>query len=414
MARPRKTKRQAVEASEQTSDIVAALEWIKVAQKDVGPANETHCYMGFGAIVAFDGVVAAGHKANVQDVSAPHTFRLLSALSRTKGAVQLVHTQSGDISISAGSFKARVPTIPPDTLLNIQPDPRVAYLTDAFRDALALVEGLSKESAQTLHASSILIRANTVVGTDGITVLEAWHGIDLPTLVIPKTAAAVIAKTSKPLTGFGFGPTSATFWFGDDCWYRTQLYVEKWPNIDVAMARNSGNWFALAPEFFDALDAVAPFTEDGFVHYYDGRLCSHSQSPDVGASYAIALPGVPEFSANGKRLSAFRWATWVAFDEMVQTAYFEGKGFAGRGGMALAHLRAPRIAQGTPEPAPFTPPASTLPEPPASPPWGAPVPAINPFPRDPGPFNAITGEKLSGPEAAAHAFSVELDNDIPF
>jgi hypothetical protein len=54
-----------------------------------------------------------------------------------------------------------------------------------------------------------------------------------PALSFPKPAAVAIANAKKPLSGFGFSRTSATFYFEDGSWYKTQLYGEQWPDIDA-------------------------------------------------------------------------------------------------------------------------------------------------------------------------------------
>ena len=64
--------------------------------------------------------------------------------------------------------------------------------------------------------------------------MEAWHGLDLPPNVpLPKQFVAALVKQKKNLTGFGFSRSSATFYFEDGCWLRTQLYSDEWPDVSV-------------------------------------------------------------------------------------------------------------------------------------------------------------------------------------
>ena len=119
---------------------------------------------------------------------------------------------------------------------------------------------------------------------------EYWHGLDLPPNVpLPKEFVKALASHKKNLTGFGFSNCSATFYFEDGCWLRTQLYATKWP--DVSQILNiEGNMWSIDANFFKALDAVAPFSEDGNVYFDTGLLMS---DPDnQGASYECS--GLPK------------------------------------------------------------------------------------------------------------------------
>jgi hypothetical protein len=342
MARsPRKRKEAAAAAPpQQTADIVAALEWCKVAQKDIGNPNETHCLIGHGAVVAFDGIIAAGHLCGEAGIASPHTIKMLSAMQRAKTAVSIMQTANGDLSITSGKFHAVIPCQPVENIVNIVPDANIANADDRLKQAFGAVQTLAAEGSQAVVTASILVRANTCIATDRVLVLEAWHGIDLPTLVIPKAAATLISKQAKTLVGFGYSATSVTFWFEGNCWIRTQQYVETWPDIDRVLNDHDGYWYDLPADFWDAITATAPFTDDGNLHVINGIMRSHDTTGDVGARYDCKGFDF-DWSFNAKRIQQLMWATRIGFDARREKAYFESPKSMVRAGLALVYRQQP-------------------------------------------------------------------------
>jgi hypothetical protein len=122
-------------------------------------------------------------------------------------------------------------------------------------------------------------------------VLEYWHGLDLPPNVpLPKEFVTALTKQKKNLTGFGFSNNSATFYFEDGCWLKTQLYADSWPDMNRILSLR-GNLWTIDPNFYKALDAVEPFSEDGNVYFDTNLIMSHAEAAE-GAQYECA--GLPK------------------------------------------------------------------------------------------------------------------------
>ena len=160
---------------------------------------------------------------------------------------------------------------------------------------------LANENAQSVVAASILMNGHSLVATDRIMMIEYWHGCDLPPgLALPKAIVAPLTKTKKVLNGLGFSKSSATFWFEDKSWIKTQLYNEQWSDIE-AMLNRECKPVPLPEYLFAAIDATSKFSPDGNLYAHSGCLASHAQE-GVGASFEC--PGIPE----GATLSVHQWA----------------------------------------------------------------------------------------------------------
>jgi hypothetical protein len=132
--------------------------------------------------------------------------------------------------------------------------------------------------------------------------LEYGHGIDLPPgLLIPKASAIAIAKSPKPLARFGFSEGSATFYFDDGSFIKTQLFKDGYPTYQNIFAQFDMSQITTPPpELFTAIEAVLPLSENGGIYLRGDKVQSH-HNEEVGAVYSIG--GVPQgMCFNGEKL----------------------------------------------------------------------------------------------------------------
>jgi hypothetical protein len=253
--------------------LIEALKFISLAQHKEGTPHQTHCRIDGGKIIGFDGVIAAGHLIEDDLSACPHTTRLLDALSKCGANLTITQLDSQRLSIKSERFRAFVPCLPFDQLPPIEPDAPCAVIDDRLKIGFELVSPLISETAQKAMLASAMLQANSIVGTNGHVLIEYWHGIDLPpNLLIPKAAINAIVKTPKKLARFGFSPNSATFFFEDESFIRTQLYAEQYAYYQGILEQDSNPW-PLPQGFFDGLrkiqsladDKIVRFTETGFV-----------------------------------------------------------------------------------------------------------------------------------------------------
>lgn len=297
MARkPRQSK-----ASTETNKFVDALKFCSVVLSDKGSPNETHILLTSKTATAFNGILGAGHIIDEEIYAAPNNKLMIDALTKCGKNLSITQLDAHRLSIKSDKFKAIIPCIEPILISPIQPDSPVGEINDDLKIGLETVSVLVNDNAQIIHLCSIQMRANTLVACNGALVFEYWHGIDLPTLSIPKSFVQAISKINKKLTRFGFSETSITFWYEDDSWIRSQLFKDQWPDVDRFLNLNV-NLFDVPKALWDGLEAVTPFTDDGLV-YFDNEVIRSHPTDGAGASYeVIGLPKGPKFLAKNLAL----------------------------------------------------------------------------------------------------------------
>lgn len=279
-----------LKSTENKSSLLQALEFVSCVSEKIGAPFETHVGLKNHWAIMFNGIVAAGAPIEEELYCYPHTQDLLTALSKCEGSFSLTQLDNEKLSIKSGKFKAIVDCLDPVLMQEAIPDPQIVGINNSFKEAVEAVGVLASENAQHVLTASVLMNGSTVISTNRTMLFEYWHGLDLPPNVpLPKEFVKALASHKKNLTGFGFSNCSATFYFEDGCWLRTQLYAAEWP--DVSRILNiEGNMWSIDANFFKALDAVAPFSEDGNV-YFDTNLLM-SDPNNQGASYECA--GLPK------------------------------------------------------------------------------------------------------------------------
>lgn len=271
--------------------LLEALKFLSLITKDEGNLNETHIYLGSHWAIANNGILAAACKIDEDLYACPHNQTLIQALSKCGNEFSITQLGgiSASLSVKSNKFKAVVPCIDP-TLFNVTgPDDSRADISDELKKAFEIVLAIpTNEKEDRIIAISILISGQSVIATNGQMLFEYWHGIDLPpSLPIPKLLAEAIVKTPKKLARLGFSHNSVTFYFEDESWIKSQLFSTGWPDVSGILDCET-NLEPLPNEFFNGLEAVAPFTER-FVYFHDGSIGSHSEV-NIGASYE--LPGL--------------------------------------------------------------------------------------------------------------------------
>ncbi|MGZ9112266.1 MAG: hypothetical protein ACXW3X_14610 [Rhodoplanes sp.] len=283
--KPPRKARKAKAVPEATADLLAPIRWAALAQGTTADWM-SHCQIANGWVMAFDGAVAAGHRVPVDWVANPHTRRLLAALERATAAVGLV-VDEGAITVTSGPLRVRVPCLPVLADISFPIDP-VVPASDILLAAIKTVAPLVRENATTVLEAAIEIADGCATATDRRALLQVWHGVQTPRLVLPRAAANVLVKRDG-LTGVAVSDGKATFWFGDDKWLRFNLYGdETFPNVERIFDM-PGNPTPLPQGFSEAVEALLPHVgEDGKMSY-DGVLTAGESSYELGPRIEPAL-----------------------------------------------------------------------------------------------------------------------------
>lgn len=290
---PPRPKKPSAKAS---NKLLEAINFLACITSEEGTPYETHILLSNKTAIAYNDVLTAGILIEEDIFAAPYNATFKQALSKCEENYTLV-IDGKKIVLKSGKFKANIPCIDPNLLSSRFPDAPVAQIDDRLKAALACIDVIKIENGQRVELLSFLLNGQSVISTDGKILIEYWHGIDLPTLTIPRILIPVITNNSKKLASFGFSQTSVTFYFEDNSWVKSQLYSAEYPLETVqTILGKSSNPSAIPPDFFKALDAVAGFSNTGTVYFHRDKLCSH-KIEEAGATHeVIGLPNGPVYS----------------------------------------------------------------------------------------------------------------------
>lgn len=279
-----------IKAKPNDSSLLNALSFISLAQTNNSDiAYQKHCCIQNGMITATNGILSTGHKIEEDLDACPHTYSLLNALSKCGQTLSITQLENSKLSIKSGKFSAFVDCLD-IPLPNISPDASCAVISDDLKLAMGKVSHLAVDAGKTVLESAVLLKSMTTAATSGFVILEAWHGIDLPTCVLPKVFVSAVCNNDKKLKGFGFSVSSVTFWFEDESWIKTQVYAEQFPDISGILNVTLPETKPLTAGFFDAIRTIEDFAENGrekgCVYFTDKGMRS-KKAEGEGAFYEI-------------------------------------------------------------------------------------------------------------------------------
>jgi hypothetical protein len=312
-----------------TSQLLEALDFISVAQKEQGLPHQTHCRMINNYIVSMDGVLSAGSKITEDIVACPHTFMLLMALKKCKETLSLTMLENNRISVQSGKLKVIVPCASFDVMQSSLPDIKCGVIDNKIRLGFELLSPLISENSQHLATASLYLKPFSMVATNRHVIFEYWHGYDLPpNLILPKAFINAVMKIKKDIEGFGFSDRTFTLWFSDGSWLKTQLYKETWPDVNAIL--NAPIYPSLIPsEFFEALNTINSFPkEDKIVYFLNNKLQSTINENSGVFCDVEGLPNNLAFNTN-YLLMLENIANKIDFTTYKDKAYFVGENIRG-------------------------------------------------------------------------------------
>jgi hypothetical protein len=284
------------------SNLFEAVKFCSLLCKKEGTPNDTHILLRDNCACAFNGVLSCSVRID-EDLSAyPNATLLETALAKCGQHFSITQLDQ-KLSIKADKFKALIPCLPLDLAQTPFPDPAMASLDNRFSEALDKVSVLATEDAQNVILASVLMSGASLIATNRVVMLEAWHGIDLPTgIALPKSFCIALSKCGKKLTKFGFSQSSCTFYFEDESWLKTQFFAEPWPDVQGILNRKC-NLFEVPNDFWNGCNSVAPFAVHNDIFFDKDMVRSHAIETDMGASYQVTgIPKGPIFNIKQLKL----------------------------------------------------------------------------------------------------------------
>ena len=290
--RQRATKKKATSFEPNPADsLLSALKFISVAQKKVGPPEAQFCKISHNWACASDGILTVAHPIEEDLTACPQTLLFIEALGKVKSDLSIAQINERNIVVNSGNFRGLIPCVSENEISITAPDPQIVPLNNDIKTALSSVLILATEGAPVATYATVLLQANSAVSTNGAAMLEYWHGIDLPPgMLLPKAAAVAIAKSPYDLTGFGYSGPSATFYFSNGSFIKTQLYGEKYPNYNHLLECDMTDLVDIPADFFVGIKALSYFSKEGNVFFKDGKLMSNEYSNEASSYTFEGLP----------------------------------------------------------------------------------------------------------------------------
>ena len=304
-------------------ELLEGLKFIKPCQSRSGtPQQQFSCISG-GWLAASDGVLTMGTKLHESLTVCPHSYKFEEALKEADLELSMT-VLDNSLSVVSGEFRGIVPCIEANQLSILPPDPNIASIDDRIKDAFDVLHPLVNKDAVEVRNAAILVKSAYAVALDRRGLIEYYHGIDLPTMMIPKQAAEAIVKTKKKLTGFGFSGPSCTFWYEDESFIKTQLYEESYyPNYDSVFSKDPLEPWEVPEEFFRAVKLINKFTKSGRVYFENSKIASHELENEASTYVIKGLPEGMVFNAE-LLLKVRKGFKFVEFNKSQHIAYFFG------------------------------------------------------------------------------------------
>lgn len=274
--------------AELKSELVSALEYVCLNQRDEGTPAQTHCVITNKEIITFDGIIALGVPIETELNICPQSRQMLAALSRISGSYSLTQRDATALALQAGRLRVTIPCLEPENLASASPDAFCAAISDDWRQGLLEIGDIASETASKVEFASVLVRSGTMLATDGIIALEYWHGLNMPQMILPKSFLTILKKIKHKIVSFGYSENTLTFYFENSYWIKTQLYQDTWPieQLTKILSREI-ELYPLPFDFADALDAVLPFSDDQVI-IVNNKIQTHKQET-IGASYDLEI-----------------------------------------------------------------------------------------------------------------------------
>jgi hypothetical protein len=315
------------------NQLTKALDFLSITFSAKALEQGMHCILDQHSAKSFNFVIAAGTTIE-EDLSAcPRLDLMAEAAAQCGPEYEIVQLSDTKLLVRSGEFQAYVPCLRPGVLSQPIPDPPAVEINDDLLVALSKVAPLLKATAETVLEQSIQLNSGSCLSTDRKTILETWHGFDLPDgLLLPKVIVTALKAAKKPLARFGASKDTATFYFSDGSWLRSQLFVDKWPATITRMLDCHPTLRNVPPDLFSSARKVAPFSADGAVYVHGDNISSHPfPLNETGSALHQPIGSYHEervYLIECLNVAARHAVLW---DERAKPdgTYFEGKGIRG-------------------------------------------------------------------------------------
>lgn len=301
-----------------------SIKFIEAAQNDVGEPYKCHMKIEGGFIRATNGLITIGCKTEIDFNACPHTGKFSAILKNPIGCgFEIKKTDAKRLCFNTKEFKAFIPCLPDMSLIpNIEPDKMVGVMNDTIKTSFATVAPIALDSSDRPMLFSVLLHDGSCFATNDRVIIQHYHGIHTPRLLIPKRSAQIVAAANKKLIGFGFSDNSVTFWFEDESFIKAQLSIDENKEITTHL-KYEFEPVKVNDDIFKGLSHVLPFATEGFVYLGPEWIRSHAPDNESGCEFKLTGPDrVYKYNSNDLN-SIEKYTDYIYFGDRM-TYFFSG------------------------------------------------------------------------------------------
>lgn len=317
------------------TSLIDALKFVQgaVAKKDPLPIL-THFSIRDNRVKGYNGSVTISSPIPLGLDCQPKAIPFVKAIQTCDDTVQLALTATGRLTVRSGKFRAHV-DCSPEPFPDVEPTGEFCEIKPGLVAALKVLEPLIAEDASRPWARSILMREGSLFATNNVAMAQYWVGHDLPgAMCISHTVVNELIRIKEDPVGIQYDDNSITFHYTDERWLRASLVHNGWPDVDRILSMDS-NQVDISPEFFAALETIAPFANSERDVWFTEHGVTTSIEDGEGAAVTITGWNTPIgwFNIDVLRmLSGFM--TSVDFTSYPRPVMFSGLDGSLRGAIA--------------------------------------------------------------------------------
>ena len=311
--------------------LLAALQFVGSVQPKRSPnPADTHCRFFGGRLVAAGGPLSAGITVQEEIECCPNTAKLIDALKQCPDTISLTMLTSKELAVKSGNFQAAIPCIEQTELPVIFPNQITHKVAPEFEQALKRVGEIVSDKAKTVLQSSVQLCEGSVVGSNGDIILECWHGCPGPVgPILPKLFIDAVKKQrGKSIYHLGIQHGCLTAYYDDGSWTKTALQTDSaFPDLHSFLGLSS-NPVPMPLGLFEAIERLAPFSQDGRLYLTAEGVCTDNYKKDGAINLCADLPiGISFDIESLKLLNGI--AEKIDFNVSSRMVYFFGRNCRG-------------------------------------------------------------------------------------
>jgi len=285
--------------------LLTALQFVAAVQpkRSNNPAD-THCRMFGNKLSASGGPLSASIGIQEEIECCPNTQKLIEAIKQCPEAINLTMLLPDELSVKSGNFQAVIPCIRQKDIPAICPIAKTHEVSPEFEVALKKAGSIVSDKAKTILESSVQLREGSVIASNGEVILEAWHGCLGPVgPILPALFINALRKNrSKAIYQLGYLIDTLTAYYEDGSWIGTALQRDPaFPDLRSFLSLPS-NPIPIPLGFFEAIERLKPFSNDGRLYFTNEGLCTDTYKTDGAINLCAGLPVGISFDIDAMRM----------------------------------------------------------------------------------------------------------------